>query len=109
MALLLGELEPLNFIDPHQVSSLAFVEDKEAAWCIQSNVERSLHQRLVHGLLLTASALIGQVVRTSGALLINNIGPAYWRDPCDAVVLATPCICTSQAPSWFRALCKLQL
>ena len=52
-----------------------------AAWCIQPEMESSFCGRLVHGLELTASAVIGQAVLFVGALVANNIGPASRKYP----------------------------
>ena len=81
MALLLAVLEPLDSIGPPQVSSIAIVEGRQSAWCIQPEMESSFCGRLVHGLELTASAVIGQTVLFIGALIANNIGPASRKYP----------------------------
>ena len=81
MALLLAVLEPLVSVTPAETASLSFTVDRASAWCIQNALEPSMAARLVHGLELTMSAVIGQAVLFTVALIVNNIGPASKKYP----------------------------
>ena len=81
MALLLAVLEPLVSVTPAETASLSFKVDSASDWCIQSALEPSMAARLVHGLELTMSAVIGQAVLFIVALIVNNIGPASRKYP----------------------------
>jgi hypothetical protein len=81
MALLLAVLEPLASVTPAETASLSFKVDRASDWCIQSALEPSMAARMVHGLELAISAIIGQAVLFAVALIVNNIGPASKRYP----------------------------
>lgn len=81
MALLLAVLEPLVSVTPTEPASLNFKVDRARDWCIQSTLEPGMAARMVHGLELTMSAVIGQAVLFAVALIVNNIGPASKRYP----------------------------